>query len=269
MNILRYVAETTYDLLGSALGERDETIAEQAKIRIAEAKYKLFRGKEIRIGGLSISYGTFHDFQATYREIFATKAYDRIFDHVKGDAPVVLDLGCNIGFFALRVLQRYPNARIACYDAQETAIDIAKENLKNYPAAVVEFYHNAVGGADGTLTIYTYPDHDARASAGVRPREGETAREAAVQCTRLSSMLRDAKHVDLIKMDIEGMEAPALQDAYDSGTLDKVDNIVLEYHSTEDCMSVYPLLIHAGYRVTMYNPNIESDMGMLYAWREP
>ena len=46
--------------------------------------------------------------------------------------PKILDLGCGTGNITLKILERFPEAKITCLDLSENMIEIAKNKLSDY-----------------------------------------------------------------------------------------------------------------------------------------
>ena len=48
------------------------------------------------------------------------------------ESPRILDLGCGTGNITKKVLERFPNGKVTCFDLSEKMIEIAKEKLSDY-----------------------------------------------------------------------------------------------------------------------------------------
>ncbi|MCI5867861.1 MAG: class I SAM-dependent methyltransferase [Methanosphaera sp.] len=51
--------------------------------------------------------------------------------------PRILDLGCGTGNVSLRILEKFPNAKITCFDISDKMIEHAKEKLQDYDVEFV------------------------------------------------------------------------------------------------------------------------------------
>jgi FkbM family methyltransferase len=137
-----------------------------------------------------------------------------------GDGVVVMDIGANIGTHALawgKAMRGW--GRVMAVEAQQRVYyalcgNVALNNLFNVTAV-----HGAVGEANGIITIPEL-DHERSASFGsleLRRVTGEDigqtpTSETSVAMFTIDDAMRGGR-VDLIKLDIEGMELDALAGA--------------------------------------------------------
>jgi FkbM family methyltransferase len=134
------------------------------------------------------------------------------------DAPVVLDLGANVGLFASYVLARWPAARLWSVEAAPTTFAMLRRNREANPALAWTVVHAAVTGRDGEVAF-----REAAVSTTGRAGAGDTL----VRSSTLATLLRmvDAP-VDLAKIDIEASEEEVLVTAPLSG----VRAVLVEIH---------------------------------------
>lgn len=151
-----------------------------------------------------------------YEEVFVRKVYDFRTD---APAPVIVDCGGNIGFTVLRFKQLYPESRVTVYEADPAICRVLKENVRTLGLVGVEVVCAGVWCEDGEM------DFVAEGGDGGRLVEGGNAR---VRTIRLADRLKDP--VDLLKLDIEGAEWEVLADLCDSGALDRVSHLIVEFH---------------------------------------
>jgi FkbM family methyltransferase len=164
-------------------------------------------------------------------------------------APVVIDVGANIGAFALAVLALRPEARVAAYEASPLALATLRENVaSNRSEGAVTVHHAAVTGLAEPPTVWLY-EHigdlctsslldqgpvtaaqtgDADAAGLSTPKF--RAERTEVPAVALSEILAsEPQEVDLLKIDVEGAEYAILK-ATPLQLLGKVRRLVLEYH---------------------------------------
>jgi FkbM family methyltransferase len=113
-----------------------------------------------------------------------------------GRAPVVLDIGAQVGSFSVAVASALDEARCVAYEPSSWAFPYLRRNVEvNGLADRVELVNGAVAGAEGDLWF---------AGDRVVPREVATQRVQAVNFD--DAVLRAGGSVDLVKMDCEGSE---------------------------------------------------------------
>ncbi len=161
--------------------------------------------------------------------------------------PVVIDVGANIGAFALAVLALRPEARVAAYEASPLALATLRANVaSNRAEGAVTVHHAAVTGLAEPATVWLY-EHigDLCTSSLLGPvtasQIGEAdaaglgipefgAERTEVPAIALSELLGSGpQEVDLLKIDVEGAEY-AILEATPLHLLGKVRRLVLEYH---------------------------------------
>jgi len=149
-------------------------------------------------------------------------------------APIVVDVGANLGGFTLAMLRTRPLARVLAYEPSPAAFGAARENLaRNGVLDRVELQGLAVTGTPAAQVILYEQEGDLCTSSTVE-RSGEAPdrglRAVTVPARSLTELLTiiDSR-VDLLKLDVEGGEydivvgsAPAV--------FRSVERIVLEYH---------------------------------------
>ncbi len=154
--------------------------------------------------------------------------YDLPYDH---PAPVVLDIGANVGAFALWALGRWPGCRLHCYEPLPANFALLRQNLAHLEGTSVSLYPFAVGDPARTR-LFLGKNNCGEASFFDL---GEQSRESVEVQTRAPDVLPGAQ---IIKIDAEGSEVEIL-----SGLAEvDADVVLLEYHSERNRRQVDALL---------------------------
>jgi FkbM family methyltransferase len=171
-----------------------------------------------------------------YCSIFADGEYDfpirRALDRVsERDRLTVLDLGANVGFFALRLLdvttrEGGPDAPVAAILVEGSGANVAELHRRLGLERRVRIAHGLVGARKGNAMIF---EHSFHAINSVRnPILARTGIGTKVAYIDLAALTADISRIHLIKCDIEGSELEFLE-AYPD-LLARTDAIVLELH---------------------------------------
>jgi len=154
--------------------------------------------------------------------------YDIPYRH---NAPVILDIGANVGSFAAWALRRWPGAHVHCYEPLPDNFALLKRNLGQCEGKSVSLYNFAVG--DPSLTrLYLGRNNCGEASFY---DIGEQSAASVEVETRAPDVLPKAQ---IAKIDTEGSEVDILARM---ASLD-FDAIMLEYHSEANRRKIDALL---------------------------
>lgn len=164
---------------------------------------------------------------ATTWQIFCAHSY-----RVPRGAPLVLDLGANVGAFSIFAACVARAQRvIALEPVSNTFARLAANLRRNGLLERVELQQRGIAGAPGVRTLdlgsasvhaCMYPRNDPRYESG---------KTEQIRVTSLDALLRDVDvdEVDMCKMDCEGGEVEALMAAQDE-TLARIRTLSIEYH---------------------------------------
>jgi FkbM family methyltransferase len=136
----------------------------------------------------------------------------------------VLDLGANIGYFALRVFSRFPSAAVVSVEAAQGTFEVLYENRSLNPARDWIVLNYGVWGDDRPLTIR-------RRGLTMAHRVIEGVGAESVRGISLASLVQSLgwEQVDVIKVDIEGGEESVVPAAID--VLRATSALVIEVHT--------------------------------------
>ena len=146
------------------------------------------------------------------------------------DGWVVVDVGGHKGIFSTFAATSAKNVRVYTYEASPETFAVLSENMERNHLTNVKVFNLAVSGKDGESVLHFYGDDGQdsllqRANPHLRPK-----RETTVKTWSLAHLLREVHStVNLLKIDIEGMEYEALFSC-SAEDLQKVERIALEYH---------------------------------------
>ncbi|MGH2499439.1 MAG: FkbM family methyltransferase [Candidatus Limnocylindria bacterium] len=184
-----------------------------------------------------------------YADVWLRRSYELLPDFVARPGWSVVDVGANVGFFALRQ---------AALGASVVAIEPNPDVRRRLERAVSEngFSHAvtviaaAAGSASGVATLAV----GASTLVGTlgpteRPRETHP-----VQVERLDDLLAATSgRIDLLKLDVEGAERDVLIGA--PATLARTRRVVLEHHGPELRAAAHALLSAGGFqRIFAHGP---------------
>jgi len=141
---------------------------------------------------------------------------------------LILDIGANIGAFALRAHNQWPNARILCYEPMPPNLDRLRENVSPDYGTVFPY---AIRGTSGVREIYI---GDMFVTSGFVKGPRQTSQKIAVQCMAAA----DLPAADLVKIDTEGSEVEILRGLNLSAT----SIIMSEHHSKADAKLIKGIL---------------------------
>jgi FkbM family methyltransferase len=151
-------------------------------------------------------------------EVFRDRDYGVALD---AEPRTIVDLGANVGQASLYFRQAYPGARIIAVEADPMTFATLAKNLGR--DAMVKLRHCAITPRDeGPVRLSRLPNES------WATRVGATG-EVVVPGMSLDRLL-DEEHltvVDLLKVDIEGLEIDVLTTAI---SLDRVKTVVAEFH---------------------------------------
>jgi FkbM family methyltransferase len=155
----------------------------------------------------------------TVNEIFFRGDY-----RARADLDVAVDLGANIGVAALYFLSRNERARCYCVEPDPRNVDKLRRNLAPF-AGRYEVTECAVADRSGEIEFAIEPTGR---YGGIGAATGQTIRvEARDVNAILAEVLRREKRIDVLKVDIEGLEATTVA-AIRPDLLDAIGTIYFE-----------------------------------------
>jgi FkbM family methyltransferase len=176
-----------------------------------------------------------------FYEMFWHKVYE-LPAPVMREAKTIVDLGSNTGMSALFFLDRCPLANIICLEPETGNFKMLRKNLElQILKGRVTPLQLAIDDHDGTGSMLP-----SSLKYNSRLVPGETNAEK-VRTTSMNSLVNDSglKRIDILKMDIEGTETRIFSS--DTSWLDKVKNIVIEFHSAEGRRLCLEVLVSKGF----------------------
>lgn len=180
---------------------------------------------------------------------------------------IIVDIGANIGTFALYAASIDNQARIICYEPMDDNYSLLRRNIEaNGLETRVLTYKVAVAAERGLREICRN-----RSTMHSFIFSGEPGNTAVVTCLTLQDVLEtnNLESIDLLKMNCEGAEYEVLYSTPDD-TLRRIKEIRMEYHNADDGENNADALVRYltahNYRVTHLLKYTESD-GFLWALR--
>jgi FkbM family methyltransferase len=145
--------------------------------------------------------------------------------------PVILDIGANVGAYAIWAFLKWPQATIHCYEPNPDNFSYLQQNLKNiHPDKKYRLYNVAVGKPNKNK-LYLGKHNCGECSLY---QIGEQKDEYITVNTIPPTELLKA---DIIKIDTEGSELDILR-----GVSLEYDAIAIEFHSESDRRKIDNLL---------------------------
>lgn len=217
---LRHVAECA-----RALGvARRPLPLVKARLRLGRTVYPLdFTSR----GGTQVLLEDDGDLTTLWHVCFG-KEYD-----LPRDAKRIVDLGANIGVFALWALSQAPESEVFCVEAFPQTAERLTQSLKNNGLeSRCRVLNCAVGGRRGALAFDARPNVTSNQRHAVHVASWKEIQET-IEVPQIT--LADAldasgfEEVDFLKIDIEGSEFEMLEEA-SRETLRRSRRIALEWH---------------------------------------
>jgi FkbM family methyltransferase len=163
--------------------------------------------------------------------------------HADGERPYIIDGGANIGVSVMYFKEVHPGARVVAFEADSDAFSLLEKNVESRGYKDVTLVYGALSDAEGVASFMAEGSYAGRLS------RGDDEISSSVPTVRLRPYLD--RRVDLLKLNIEGAETAVLADCAD--LLDRVERIILEYHSFADepqsLHTLTTILANAGYRL--------------------
>lgn len=188
---------------------------------------------------------------AIYHEIYYDSVYldvINVLDKEKKD-PIIVDLGANIGI----TVQYFRDHAKKVYAVEPTTenYEALKQNKKFNHWDNVELFKLAISSQDGEGEMRIYSKNHTSNSLVFRDpidREFET-----VKTQKLMTFLNEnkIKHVDFMKMDIEGSERALLMSPDFEEASKIIDNVFVEFHDSSFPIQVNHM-IDLGYKARRY-----------------
>jgi FkbM family methyltransferase len=186
----------------------------------------------------------------------------------------VVDIGANMGLFALWMSPQIGSGRICCVEPT-SAYDTLSENVRLNNLSNVHTIRCAAGHSDSTLEILEYPEfngvnHNAEFTPApwgqffirlLHRRKPLPPVRTSHPCRDLASILDEVSFdkVDLLKIDCEGGEYEILNATSDD-VLSRVDRVCMEFHElheSHDHRNMVKRLEGCGFQVTVERPWFE------------
>jgi FkbM family methyltransferase len=170
------------------------------------------------------------EFERICHDVFDGHEY--VFDTRRRE-PLIVDAGAHVGVATHYFKHRFPHARVLALEANPVTFALLRKNISHNGLDDVRAIHAALAPEAGTIPFFaSASDEEPGAwgdSAIQQPwHEGEATAVVQVPAVTLSSLLTEP--VDLLKLDIEGLETAVLEEA--APHLSLVRRVILEFHGT-------------------------------------
>lgn len=167
---------------------------------------------------------------ALYSNGIREAAFMSIMDHAVNKDMVCIDLGANIGYATLLMLNNVgPNGFVYAIEPDPNNLGLLEDNIRdNNFNDTCELIKCAMSNEDGELSFW----QSSRPNCSSVLKTKTSVNEIKVPCYTLNTFLKDRKYPNFIKMDIEGHETQVFEGGLDyfANNNEGETNILLEVH---------------------------------------
>jgi len=178
-----------------------------------------------------------------FLEVFIFGYYRLVKDDIRR-ANVIMDIGANVGFFAVYASSINSKVEIHAFEPFPKNVVQMERNLLLNPNCRVHLHPEAVSDKTGVATLYFTPGDDSGCS--LNELKGQSCSVKVVSVNDLFSQCGIEK-CDLLKMDCEGSEL-AILTAMSPGQLAKIGAVIMEYHVADELDAISSILSRAGFQ---------------------
>lgn len=155
-----------------------------------------------------------------------------VFELVKGEAPVLFDVGAHTGEYTLLFKRRFPQARVFCFEPSQE--NFARLGQSTAALSGVDCRRCALGKEAGEATLYRDQAVSSLASLTKRRLAHYAIAmeiEETVAVTTVDRFLREQgiAYIDLMKIDVEGHELDVLEGAAESLGAGRIGVVQFEF----------------------------------------
>lgn len=213
------------------------------------------------------------DIQPPHRRdaLNATTVQRKYFARTRREVRTILDCGAHHGRVAREYAAAFPAATIHSFEPTPATFEILKSNLASHPR--IHPVNAAVGEAEGTMDFYIAPFEQANSLLPRHPGHPEREQRVPVRVRRIDGYCREQSidQIDILKLDIEGFEGPALRgcgDLLDHGHIQLV-YAETRFDSGGGLNTTFPdlcqILLPRGYEfIGLYDPR--HDANLKFEW---
>lgn len=177
---------------------------------------------EISLMGYSIRFFNYIQLITLYEEIFVFEVYK--FTTHKAN-PIILDCGSNIGLFLVYAKMICPSARIIAFEPDRETYLLSLENIRINNFEHVVCHNVALADHEGAETLFK---SSLSGSPGMSLVQSDQPIQESVNTKKLSMFVNEP--VDLLKVDVEGSEPAILNDLVETGKIEFIQQMVIEFH---------------------------------------
>ncbi len=174
-----------------------------------------------------------------FKEIFMADVYeiDELVSTLP-DAPVVIDIGANVGFFAIQLLSKINEATIYAYEPVPANVKTLQRTLEQNPriGQQIKLFSMAVTGKPlDKLELFVEAEEKSQVVASVFSAFHENnSQKITVPCITLTDIIQknDLQTIDLLKVDCEGSEYDIIYNTAPE-LLRRVKKMTIEVHDLD------------------------------------
>lgn len=214
--------------------EVDGKPVKTSPLRVKDCKRGKFQynPNDTFIGRSLEAYGEYCDFEIDTMAAF-----------LKPDS-IVLDVGANIGTHTVALAKLVPQGKVFAFEPQKRLSNMLETNVFFNKLGNVFLSAAAVGNACGTSEIGDLPPDDREYNFGGQALWYDTDTKSKIDVVTIDSLKME--RVDLIKIDVEGMEVAVIRGAAE--TISRCEPVLYIENHEDDSSKLASILDHVGYR---------------------
>lgn len=213
------------------------------------------------------------DIQSPHRRasLNAWTVQQRHFARAGREVRTVVDCGAHHGRVAKQYAAAFPAAEVHSFEPTPATFEVLRRNVAGQKR--IHAVNAAVGDAEATMDFYIAPFEQANSLLPRHPDHPEREQKVPVRVRRIDAYCREQQiaKIDILKLDVEGFEGPALRGCGELLDAGRVELVYAEtrFDSGGGANTTFPdlckLLLPRGYRfVGFYDPR--HDANLMFEW---
>ena len=187
------------------------------KLLLFRRVQKGFKTRKTRLENFTVFYNYPRSLFSEFKNIFKNKSY-----HFESEnpAPFIIDGGGHFGLSVLYFKKVYPKAKILVFEPDREILKLLKQNIAANKLTGVTVVESGLHSRDGMLAFNSDQTDGGKLS--------ESGNEL-IKVEKLSGHINT--EVDFLKLNIEGAELEVLKELDESGKINYIREMCLEWHS--------------------------------------